>query len=215
MDGPGRKGRSVSHRIQVEPERSQTATQGVINPARGALWLKLILNPVSSKPVFIASHIPPAPHSDISPPPPNALHQSPSSPVGHGHEITAAVPPQPGREDPLSAVLWQATTTTTAATAVSSSRLSPYIRALVFGCVCRHTPALVLLIMHVSRVFRYSRAQPRPGSRWQPHVKGCRTAARVMFCDGARTFVLCAHGSTTPMHLEGCPHKMNAVCPSF
>ena len=23
----------------------------------------------------------------------------------------------------------------------------------------------------------------------------------------------CAHGGTTPMHLEDCPHKMNAVCP--
>ena len=23
----------------------------------------------------------------------------------------------------------------------------------------------------------------------------------------------CAHGDTTPMHLEDCPHKMNAVCP--
>ena len=23
----------------------------------------------------------------------------------------------------------------------------------------------------------------------------------------------CAHGDTTPMHLEDCPHKMHAVCP--
>ena len=53
--------------FEVEPERSQTATQGVITPARGALWLKLILNPASSKPVFIASHTPPAPHNITSP----------------------------------------------------------------------------------------------------------------------------------------------------
>ena len=37
-----------------------------------------------------------------------------------------------------------------------SSRLSPYasIRALVLGCVCRHTPALILLIMYVHCVSR-------------------------------------------------------------
>ena len=49
-----------------KPERSQTATQGVMNPAMGALWLELILNPASSKPVFIASHTPPAPLNDIT-----------------------------------------------------------------------------------------------------------------------------------------------------
>ena len=44
----------------------------------------------------------PTPRPTISPPPPNALHPSPPSPVGHEHEVDAAVPPQPGREGPLS-----------------------------------------------------------------------------------------------------------------
>ena len=110
-------------------------------------------------------------------------------------------------------MLWWATTTTAAA-AVSSSRLSPiHIRALVFGCVCRHTPALVLLIMlYVSRVFRYNRAQPRPSGRWQPRVKGCRTAARVKFCEGARTCVRTRwHYSNASRGLP--THKTNVVCP--
>ena len=44
---------SVDRTKFAAPERSQTAIQGVIYPARGAPWLKLILNPASSKPVFI------------------------------------------------------------------------------------------------------------------------------------------------------------------
>ena len=46
--------------------------------------------------------------------------------------------------------------------------------------------------------------QRRVPSRWQSLVKGCRTAARVKFCEGPRT---CTHGSTTPTHLKGCPHN--------
>ena len=82
----------------------------------------------------------------ISPFPPNALHQSPPSPVWHGHEVDAAVPPWPGREGPLSDVLWWATTTSAAAV-FSFALVAIHIRALVFGCVCRHPPALVLRIM--------------------------------------------------------------------
>ena len=111
-------------------------------------------------------------------------------------------------------MLWWATTTTAAvaaAAAVFFAFVAIHICALVFGCVCRQTPALVLLIRYAPRVFRYSRAQPRPSGRWQPRVKGCRTAARVKFCRGrARA---CAHGGTTSVHLEDCPHKMNVVCP--
>ena len=64
-----------------------------------------------------------------------------------------------------------------------------HIRALVFVCVCRHPPALGLLIMYVPRVFRSSRALSRPGVRRQPRVKGCRGAARRKFCEGALTCV--------------------------
>ena len=96
---------------------------------------------------------------------------------------------------------------------MSSSRLSLiHIRAFVFGCVCRPTPALVLLIMYVSRVFRYIRAQPRPGGRWQPRVKGCRTAARANFCEGARTCVRTRWKYSNAS--RGLPtHKTNVVCP--
>ena len=46
--------------------------------------------------------------------------------------------------------------------AVSSSRVSPYIRALALSCVCRHTHALVVLnVMYVSRVSRYRHAPAR------------------------------------------------------
>ena len=80
----------------IKSERSQTATQGVINPARGALWLKLILNPASSKPVLIdcLTHPTRPTQRYHLPLQTNALHQSsPLSPVGHGHEVDAAAPP--------------------------------------------------------------------------------------------------------------------------
>ena len=88
------------------------------------------------------------------------------------------------------------------------------IRALVFGCVCRHTPALVLPIMYVSRVFRYNRAQWRPSGRWQRRVKGCRTSARVKFCEGARTCVR-TRWHYPKMHLEDCsnPRRMPSAPP--
>ena len=95
-------------------------------------------------------------------------------------------------------------------------RLCRHTFVLSSCCVCRHTPATVWPIMYVSRVSRYRHAQvrtfARPSDRCQPCVKGCRTAARVEFCEGPRT---CAHGSTTPMHLEGCPHNERRMSPVF
>ena len=109
-------------------------------------------------------------------------------------------------------MLWWATTTASCCCCVFFAFVAIHIRALVFGCVCRHTPALVLLIMYVSHVFRYNRAQPRHSGRWQPRVKGCRTAAQVKFCEGARTCVR-TRWHYSKIHLEDCSHKTNAVCP--
>ena len=43
-------------------------------------------------------------------------------------------------------------------------------------------------------------------------MKGCRTAARVKFCEGPCT---CTHGNTAPMHLEGCPHNERRLSPAL
>ena len=51
---------------QIKPQRSHNSTQSAITPARGAPWLKSVLEPGSCKPVFIASHTPPSPHNDIT-----------------------------------------------------------------------------------------------------------------------------------------------------
>ena len=66
-----------------------------------------------------------------------------------------------------------------------------HICALVFGCVCRHMRALVLLISCMCLAFSVTivRCRVLAADGWQPRVKGCRTAARVKFCEGARTYV--------------------------
>ena len=136
--------------------------------------MKLILDLASSKPVFIASHTPPSSHN-ISPPP-NALHQSPPRPVGHGHESdvagVAATTARPGGPSRL-----------------CFSGLLPLMLCLLR--VCRHhripcsRPSLCVsplatrppfrvlpLCMNVSRVSRYRHAQARtftrPSDRWKP-----------------------------------------------
>ena len=146
--------------VRIKPERSQTATQGVINPARGALWLKLILNPASSKPVFIDCLTPHPPHTTISPPPPSkrstSITTQPCRARTRGRCGCATIA-RPGGPSLICAVVGYYYYNSCCC-CVFFAFVAIHIRAPVFGCVCRHTPALVLLIMYVSRVFRYNRA---------------------------------------------------------
>ena len=134
----------------IKPERSQTTTQGVVNLTRGVLWLKLILDPASSMPVSW-------PHT---PHPTQRYHLLQTLYTNHHRALSGTgtrwiwLPPQQGREGPLGCVLWWAATTVV----VSSSRLSPPPgpRTLVLRFVCRHPPALVLPIMYVSCISRFT-----------------------------------------------------------
>ena len=92
-----------------------------------------------------------------------------------------------------------------------------YGRVLVLRCVCCHTPPLVFpscmcLAFPVTVMLRHAHSRVLAVDGNQCRVKGCRTAARVKFCEGQRT---CAHGSTTPTHLEGCPHNERSLSPVF
>ena len=160
--------------------------------------MKLILNPASSKPVFIDwPHTPHPPHrhNDITRSSPSkrstSITTQPCRARTRGRCGCATIA-RPGGPSPLSAVLWWATATTTAAASAVSSRLSTYTSVLLSSVVsvARRPPLFYSSsCTNVSRVFRYNRALPRPSGRWQPRVKGCRTAARVKLCEGARTCV--------------------------
>ena len=153
-------------------------------------------------------HTPHPPHTAISPRPPNTLNQSPPSPVGHGHDLDVApITARPegcavmGRfyccvlfasvdKDPCSRPSWC---------------VPPHPRP------CFAHPSCVM-----SRSSSYRHAQARtfagPSGRWQPRVKGCRSAARVKFCEGPRT---CPRGNTAPMHLENCRHIERRLSPGI
>ena len=160
---------------------------------------------------LIALHAPPAPHNDITSPSKRStsITTQPCRARTRGRCGCATIA-RPGGPSLGCAVVGYYYYS--CCCCVFFAFVAIHIRALVFGCVCRHTPALVLLIMYASRVFRYNRAQPRPSGRWQPRVKGCRTAARVKFCEGARTCVRTWwHYSNASRGLP--THKTNnAVC---
>ena len=159
---------------------------------------------------MIASHTPPAPHNDITSPSKRStsITTQPCRARTRARSGCATIP-RPGRSSLGYAVVGYYYYS---CCCVFFAFVAIHIRALVFGCVCRHTPALDLLIMYVSRVFRHNRAQPRPSGRWQPRVKGCPTAARVKFCEGVRTCVRTRwHYSNSSRGLP--THKTNAVCP--
>ena len=86
-------------------------------------------------------------------------------------------------------------------------------------CVATCPPLFRPSCIHVTCDSRFpvpscsqARIFARPSGRWQPRVrkKGCRTAVRVKFRERPRT---CAHGSTTPTHLEGCLHNERRLSP--
>ena len=171
----------------IELERSQTATQGVINPARGALWLKLIFNPASSKPVFTASRTPPAPHNDITSPSTRStsITTQPCRVQTRGRCGCATIA-RPGRPSLGCAVVGYYYCCCCCVLFLFCRHTHPCSRLWL----CVSPPARPCFTHHVCvSCFRYSRAQSRPSGRWQPRVKGCRTAARVKFCEGARTCV--------------------------
>ena len=91
-----------------------------------------------------------------------------------------------------------------------------YIRALVLRCVTRHTPALVLPIVYVSRVSRYRHAHARtfarPNGRWQPRVNRC-----CMCSSTGEVLRGLAHVRTRQNYPNASrvAHTANAVCPIF
>ena len=150
----------------------------------------LVEVPASSKAVYIASHTPPAPHYDITSP------ANPSTSIttqlcgararGRCGCATVATPGGPS----LGCAVVGYHYFYRCSCCVFFAFVAIHIRALAFGCVCRHTPAFILLIMYVSRVFRYTVVRSRVLAADGNYVmKGCRTAARVKFCEGARTCV--------------------------
>ena len=151
----------------AEPERSQTVSQGVTNPAREALWLKLVLNPASTKPVFIVTHTAPAPHNNITFPSKRSTSITTQACRAQTRRICGcATTARPGGP-PLSAVLWWATTATTA---MPSARFGIHRCSRPWLFVSPHARHFLLVIMCVSRVSRYSsysqeRTFPRPSGR--------------------------------------------------